>query len=130
MAGRYRCGAARVVREGSSVMKRERCVGSLHRPLGDCLRPIVGGLLCYGYLDRDEGIPLEESMEGPRPLLFPSCALHRPALVDWAEHLWGDVAEGVWVPPEGFERTKRFFEMERDPVVLSPDPATAVRIVA
>ena len=79
-------------------MTRERCVGTLHGPLGDCLRPIAGGLFCYGYLDRDESRPLREGLE-LRPMLFPVCSVHRAALLDWAEHLWGAVADAMWVPP-------------------------------
>lgn len=126
MANRYRCGAPRSIREGPSV--KHRCIGSLHGPLGDCLRPIAGGLLCYGYLDVDQGVPLEDSLEGPRPLLFPACSVHRPALVQWAELLWGDIADGVWIEPKAFDYVMARLAMESDPVLLSPDPASAVRV--
>jgi hypothetical protein len=105
-----------------------RCVGTLHGPPGDCLTPIAGALLCYGYLDRDDGVPMRDSLEGPRPLLFGACRLHRPGLVDWAEHLWGQVADAMWLPPEVIPRALAFFDMERDPVVVQPDPDHAVRI--
>lgn len=86
-------------------------------------------MLCYGYLDRDEGVPLRESIEGPRPLLFPACTVHRRPLEEWAEHLWGQVADGLWVGVEGIPRTIEWMRAEQDPVVLSPDPAHAVAIV-
>jgi hypothetical protein len=109
---------------------RVMCIGTLHGPAGDCLLPITGALLCYGYLDRDEARPLRESIEGPRPLLFPACSVHRAALVDWAEHLWGQIADGTWVPPEAIPRVVEWMRAEHDPVVLSPDPADAVAIQA
>lgn len=112
-------------------MSTYRCVGTLYGGAGDCLRPVVGALLCYGYLDRahpEYARPLEESIEGPRPLLFPVCKLHRAPLEQWAEHLWGKVAPGMFVPLKGIAYTVRWMEAERDPVVLSPDPHSAVAI--
>lgn len=106
-----------------------RCIGTLHGELGDCLRPITGALLCYGYLDVDQGVPLEDSID-LRPLLFPACDTHRPALVQWAEMLWGSIADGVWVPRSGIPSVMQRMAMEDDPVTLSPDPSQAVRIVA
>jgi hypothetical protein len=111
-----------------------RCVGALHGPVGDCLVPIAGALLCYGYLDRDHQLPdhyarpLEDALEGPRPLLFFACNRHKAPLVQWAEHLWGQVADGTWIPPEAISPALRFFDMEEDPVVVSPDPMAAVAI--
>lgn len=106
-----------------------RCTGTLHGPPGDCLLPISGALLCFGYLDRDQTRPLREGIEGPRPLLFPACTLHRAPLEEWAEHLWGQVADGTWLPPEAIAHAIAWMRAERDPVVLSPDPAQAVAIV-
>jgi hypothetical protein len=107
-----------------------RCVGSLHRPLGDCSRSIAGALLCYGFLDRDQGVPLEDSIDGPVPMLFPSCEVHRAPLVDWAWHLWGDIAEGAWITPAAIPVALRSMGNQGDTVVISPDPKQAVRIMA
>ena len=110
---------------------RHRCVGTLNGPAADCPRPIAGALLCYGYLDLHGGdlaLPLEEALEGPRPLLFPACKLHRPALEEWAEHLWGQVADGLWVEPRAIPKVLGWMEAERDPVLVSPDPKVAVGI--
>lgn len=90
--------------------------------------PVSGALLCYGYLDRDRTRPLREGIEGPRPLLFPACHVHRRPLEEWAEHLWGHVADGLWVGADAIARTIEWMRAERDPVVLSPDPADAVAI--
>jgi hypothetical protein len=110
-------------------MKHERCIGTLHGPVGDCLRPVAVGLFCFGYLDRDESVPLREGLELV-PMLFPVCETHRTALADWAEHLWGQVANAMWVPPEAFGKLKRMCEMDADPLVMSPNPADAVAISA
>jgi hypothetical protein len=113
-------------------VKDERCVGTLHGPLGDCLRPVTVGLFCYGYLEvDDEGTrrPLTAAPEAElRPLLFPCCELHRAALGEWAEHLWSDVADAFWVPRAGFARIKELCEMEADPLVMNPDPARALAV--
>jgi hypothetical protein len=111
-------------------VNRYRCIGTLHGPRGDCLLPITGALLCYGYLDRDESRPLRDSIEGPRPLLFPACSLHKAPLIEWAEHLWGQIADGTWVEPDAIPMVLRWMKAERDPVVLSPDPADAVAVQA
>jgi hypothetical protein len=115
-------------------MTHERCIGTLHGPVGDCLRPIAGGLFCYGYLEVEDDGTRRPRTDGPPaelvPMLFPLCTLHRPAVVEWAEHLWGQVADAMWVPPEGFARVKRFCAMEADPLVMSPDPARAYAVVA
>jgi hypothetical protein len=114
-------------------VKRERCIGTLHGPVGDCLRPVVVGLFCFGYLDEDdEGLrPRRDGAPGElRPLLFPVCSVHRIALADWAETMWGPIADAFWVPPQGFDVVKRQCEMDADPLVMSPDPARAVAAVA
>jgi hypothetical protein len=113
-------------------VKRERCVGTLRGPVGDCLRPVTVGLFCYGYLEVDhEGTrrPLASAPEAElRPLLFPVCELHRAALGEWAEHLWSDIADAFWCPPEAFARVKRLCEMDADPLVMNPDPARALAV--
>jgi hypothetical protein len=115
-------------------VKHERCIGTLHGPAGDCLRPVTVGLFCYGYLVEDEDGLLAPSSEGItahlRPLLFPVCAVHRAAVAQWAEHLWGQIAEAFWVPPAGFELLKRECAMERDPLVMNPNPARAIAAAA
>ena len=107
---------------------RYRCTGAIHAGPGDCLRPIAGALCCYGYVDRDQGVPLRESLDGPVFLVVPTCKVHRAALSDWAQHLWGDIASAFFVPPEGIPVVLRKLEgVER--VVVAPDPDQAVRIV-
>lgn len=107
---------------------RFRCIGTIHGPAGDCLTPATGALVCYGYLDREQGRPLEDSIDGPVPMVFPACNLHRPPLSDWAEHLWGSIAEGLWVGREAIPFVIRDLEAER--VELYPDLSQAVGIHA
>lgn len=114
-------------------MKLERCVGTLHGPVGDCLRPVTVGLFCYGYLDEvDDDGTRRPRVAGPvaelRPMLFPVCELHRAALAEWAEHLWSEIADAFWCPPESFERIKQLCEMDADPLVISPDPSRALAV--
>ena len=105
---------------------RYRCIGAIHGPVGDCLTPAAGALVCYGYLDRDEGVPLRESLDGPVPMVFPVCTVHRAPLVQWAEHLWGRIANGMWVSADGIAWVIRELEAER--VELYPDPTQAVGV--
>jgi hypothetical protein len=105
-----------------------RCTGTIHGPVGDCARPIAGALVCYGYLDHEEARPLHVSMGKPVPMLFPVCKRHKAALLDWAEHLWGMIADAMFVSPEGIPAVVRHFEMDPTPLVLAPDPAQAVGI--
>ena len=107
-----------------------RCTGTLHGPTGDCLLPVTGALFCYGYLDRDEGVPLRDSLEGPLPLLFPTCSVHYGPLGEWAEHLWGEIADGLWIEARAIPALLEWMEAEDDPVVLSPNVRDAVAIQA
>jgi hypothetical protein len=111
-------------------VKRYRCTGAIHGPPGDCLRPVIGAVFCYGYLDLDDQVPLEESLEGPVPLLIPACELHRVAVFDWAHHLWGEIADGFFVPAEGIPRTLEWMRNDGESVVIAPDPSQAVLIRA
>jgi hypothetical protein len=107
---------------------RYRCTGSIHGPIGDCLRPIAGAICCYGYLDRDQGVAMRESLDGPVFLVIPTCKVHKSSVIDWAEHCWGAVADAFFVPPQGIPLVLRKVEpVER--VVVAPDPMDAVRIV-
>lgn len=104
-----------------------RCTGSIHRPVGDCLRPIVGALVCYGYLDRDQGVPLADSLDGPLLLVIPTCEEHKAPTAQWAEHLWGRIADAFFVPPHGIDWVlSKLTDVDRCEV--APDPTSAVGI--
>ena len=109
---------------------RYRCTGAIHGSPGDCLRPIVGALLCYGYLDLQEREPLRDSLAGPVPLLIPVCKVHRVPVQDWAHHLWGEIADGLFVPPQGISRALEWMRNDGESVVIAPDPAQAVLVRA
>lgn len=109
---------------------RYRCTGAIHGPPGDCLRPIAGAVFCYGYLDADKGVPMAESLEGPVPLLIPACEVHKAAVFDWAHHLWGEIADGFFVPPETISKVLEWMRNDGESVVIEPDPNDAVLIRA